>query len=149
MSLYKFPFPQRKIVGNKAEEHFKKICKEKNVFYKPFGIEKAKYNQNDHKYLDYRLQCQPDYVIYSNNDLKYIEVKCTLKFKEYDLESYKHWNVFNKLYFFISYNNFKEWQTISFDDLYKLIKNKKKKYYPDNNKIYSEFTLQELKNYKL
>lgn len=145
MNTYQEKFEQRRIVGEKAEKHFQDMCKQNNVFFKCFGIEKANYDRHDQYYLDYRLQCQPDYIMYYENEINFIEVKSTTKFKEYDLESYKHWNVFNKLIFFISYNNNKEYILISFDDLYKMIENKKQQYYPDNNKIYYEFTLEQLK----
>lgn len=145
---YKHNFEKRYNQSLKSEKHFEKVCQDNDVYYKSFGIEKAKYSLHNHYYLDYRLQCQPDYQAYLNDDLKFIEVKTfgnPLKIKEYDLEAYRHWNIFNELLFFISYNYEKDYLIVSFNKIYNLIKNKLKKYYPDNEKIYYEFTLEELK----
>ena len=57
-------YEQRKKYGEQAEKHFKEMCKQKNIFFKSFGIENANYSLQNHYHLDYRLQCQPDYIIY-------------------------------------------------------------------------------------
>ena len=115
-------FDERINAEDTAEDYFKDYCRKEEIKFYDYGIKDHEFGNKFYK-VKRIIRNTPDYIVMSN-DTCLVEVKgCwdNISFKEGDLNSYKVWNKYMRLYYFFYSVYHKEHRWIPHNDLMNVI----------------------------